>query len=455
MANKRKAPAAPTAPAAPVQTAPPTEYQTPGVESLLLLEVNDVLADDNSRYGIRDASVESLATDIEQHGGIIEPLEVSVIEGATAIPHYRLNFGFRRYRAAEYLNREKNAGVMLPCRVHDTPDNLSRLRRQVSENLERESFSPMDKATAIKRLMDEGVTRQEVRRIFSTIGGRKGLKVQAASNSFVNIMLNLLELPKAIQTDIHNGIIGVAAAYELGKVPADKRQTVVDRAKRDYFAQLDAEEKDEQKLLTQEKKLADAEAEATLAHGEIEAAEQAVTKSQEDYAAKVDVLRSRQRDPLGDGRAFPELKEAEKKRATEAIKAAEEDVKGAGKAVKDTTEQVDKIKVKAKKANDTAEKVRKMLEDARKPGVKKPKVSAAGVKDAAKAEGVTSQPVPLTAKDMHQVVDDWAGGQVCIPRVAALGKIIKECFDGITTPKMMMAGIYKYLGLTMPVRDRD
>jgi hypothetical protein len=431
---------------------PPPSVAEPGTETLLLLDPADVLADDNSRFDLKPLRIESLGNDIMEKGEVTTPVEVEAIEGATAAPHYRLTAGFYRHAAASKLNAEQNAGVLLPARLKNIGDPVTRLRRQLAENMERENQSPMDKAIAIKKLLDAGVSRQEVRRIFSTPGGRKGLKLQAASNSFLNIELNLLDLPKSIQKDIHDGIIGVAAAYELGKVPPDKRQAVVDRAKADYIRQIDIEEKDEAKLLDAEKKLTSAEAETATLAEQIAAAEKEQSEAIDNHMAKVEVLRKIQKEPLGDGRSYLELKPEEKNKFSETLKAAETDVKSAEKLIKESGKAVDKLKGKAVSVSKAAESAKAKIEAARKlPTKKKAGVSKSAVQKAAKAEGV-GQTVKLNANEMRQVIEELAGGEHAVPKVSQIGVIIKECFDGISTPKQMVGKLYAHMGLPVPTR---
>lgn len=82
--------------------------------------------------------------------------------------------------------------------------------------------SPIDEALEIRRLIQQGVSKMEIRKMFARPGGRKGFKSMPVSNSFINMRLSFLDLPKAIQEKIHDGRLGVAAAYELTKVTTGK-----------------------------------------------------------------------------------------------------------------------------------------------------------------------------------------------------------------------------------------
>lgn len=420
-------------------------------EQLVMVDPADILADDNIRFGLKKLHVESLANSILELGEVTTPIEVEERDTVSITKeypqHYRLTVGFGRHAAAAMLNKEKNAGVLLPARVKTLGDMVTRLKRQITENNERENLSPMDKALAISKLLIADVPRVEIRRIFAAPGGRKGLALQPLSNSSLNIHLNMLELPKAIQEKIHDGRIGVAAAYELGKVPADKRTAVVERAEADRQRAMDIEEKDEEKLLNQEKKLTTVQEEASKATSEMEEAESAVLAAQELIVTRQDALRSAQKEPMGDGRGYLELTPDEKGKVSEKLKAIEAELKAAEKIHKDAAKNVDKLKGRVKKASDLAAQVQKKLADARKPAKKKA-VGPTDIKKAVKAEGGSA--VKLNANEMRGVIDELAAGETSVPRVAKIGQIVKECFDGVTTPKQMTAKLYEALGLPAP-----
>jgi ParB family chromosome partitioning protein len=220
-----------------------------------MLDPGVILADDNTRYGLKQSRIESLAKSIVERGGVLEPVEVELLQPASNGHQYRLTTGFYRHAAVTNLNTTQAAGLTIPAIVRPMPTAQERLRRQLAENMERENQSPMDTAVAIRRLMDSGLSRMEIREIFSRPGGRKGNKLQPASNSFLNIHLNMLDLPKGIQTKIHEGLVGTAAAIELTKVPAEKRSAVLEAAENARQRDLEREERDEEKLLAQEKKV--------------------------------------------------------------------------------------------------------------------------------------------------------------------------------------------------------
>lgn len=398
-------------------------------ENVVLLSPDTVLADDNSRFGLKDTRKESLKQSILDSGGVLVPVEVSPLKPPVNGFQYRLTSGFYRHAAVAELNKEQGAGLMLPAIIREV-DDKTRLMHQLSENMERENQSPMDQAVAIQKLMDAGMSRKQIRDIFARPVGRKGLQLQPASNAWVNITLRLLELPKTVQQKVHEGRISFAAAYELGRVTPERRQAVLDRAEAEAARFEEQEKKDEEKYLNEEKKLIAAETKAKDSEKAAEAGKTDVELARQLVSEKTAALRLIQKEP------WLELDDAGKKALSEKLKAAETDVKGAQKVLKDAENKVAKELTKAKTAAEVAAEHRKKLEDQRKalktkkgPGPVGPK----DVKKAAKAEGVAEGAVQLNASEMRQVVKDISKSEH--EKVAALGQILLACFNGGPTTK--------------------
>lgn len=402
-------------------------------DQIVQLDPAKVLADDNSRFSLRPLSVQSLMDSILEMGGVMEPVEVSPMsknkEGFT----HRLTFGFNRHAAVSRLNTEQNAGLTLPAIVRESEEGSARIKRQVAENNARETLSPMDKASSIKRLIDTGVEKPEIRRIFASAGGRKGNTVAPMSNAMLNIHLNLLQLPKSIQEDIHSGLVGVEAAYHLGNVPADKRSAVLDRAKADRLKQIEAEEKDEQKFLAAESKVTDALSKVEQIEKTIEEAKVEVDDAQKLAVEKIAAMKAVKVEIAG--RDTPAGKEE-----VEAIKAAEADVKAAQKLKKDASAKLAKAIEEKHKLTETAEEVKAKLEASRnlkKKGKATKAIGKGEIKKAAEAEGTKAGYVPLTISEIRQAVKDLMKDGTPA-KVAQIGMALKNCLDGKTTPKMLV-----------------
>ena len=218
---------------------------------LLHLKPEQIVADSNIRFGLKQSRIDSLAADIAEKGGVIVPVEVEPIKNGT----YSLTSGNYRHAAVTRLNRD-GAGLTIPAIIVQSA-GIERLRRQLSENTERENMSPMDEAVAITQLLGEGLTRMEIREIFT----RPGLK-EPATNSFLNMRMSFLNFPKKIQNMIHSGELGVKAAYFLTREPEDKWEPILARAVKETAEETAFEGKIEAEYLASVKKEEEAKVKA-------------------------------------------------------------------------------------------------------------------------------------------------------------------------------------------------
>lgn len=412
-------------------------------DKLLQLDPAKVRAESNIRFSLKPTSIQQMKDSIIEQGGIIVPVEVSKLEGKQEDGcTHRLNHGFIRHAALLDLNTKQDAGLTLPAIERESEEGGDRIKRQVAENNERDNMSPMDKANAIKMLLDAGTSRGEIRRIFSSSGGRKGNEVAPMSNAMLNILHRLLELPKGIQDKIHDGRVGVEAAYALGKVPPDKRAAVIERAEAARLAQLEAEEKDEERYLESERKAAEAMAKVeTVAKGieetEAQLAEAVANVEKADAARK----------EVGKMEGFLDMTKEQQAAATEKVKAADADLKAAMSLAKKAKNELAKAHEEKKKAEEKAEAQQAVLEAARKAvkGKKKTKaVGKADVEKAAKETGATSGAVPLNIGEIRQTLKDCIKEGVP-SRVQQVAKLFKDCFDGKDTTKELQHNLEAFL----------
>lgn len=400
--------------------------------SLVQIDPKKVLVEANAvRYGVLKADVDAMKQSILDLGGVQTPVEIEPtdVKGFD----YKLTVGFKRHQAVTELNAD-GAGLTLPAIVRTLGDPLMRLRHQLSENLDRKSLSPMDMAVAIKALVNAKVERAQIREMFKRPGGKKGLEVKPASNAWVNMTLSFLELPKEIREKIHDGRVGVAAAYELTKVPAEKRATVLARAEQDREDALDREEKDEAKFIAAEEKVqsvAKKEEEAVAALDVAQAEVELAEKAHNEELEKAQALYKKARMADKDG----------KKAADEAFKAAEADSKGSEKKLTEARKALTKLAESRDRLQKQAAEHREKLEAARagtKAKVGKPKGKAVGpgdVKKAASKEG--GKVVALTAAEMKKTIADLALPGT-YPKVSEIGAAVKRCFDGESSPGQML-----------------
>ena len=139
------------------------------------------------RREFNQMELQSLADSIRQYGVlqalVVTRKEVQKEDGGIGV-EYELIAGERRLRAS------KLAGLReVPVLIRDgEEDNLMKLELAIIENVQREDLSPLERARAFKKLVDDfGLTHIQV-----------GKKV-GKSRAFVTNTIRILELPKEVQ----------------------------------------------------------------------------------------------------------------------------------------------------------------------------------------------------------------------------------------------------------------
>lgn len=424
----------------------------------IALRPDDIISESNIRFGLKKDRIQDLAESIKELGRVTTPLWVEPLAEIQNGAGYRLIAGNYRKAAVELLLKE-GVEVEMPCIIVETSDRVNMLKNQLSENTDRENLSPMDKATAMKQLLDAGVSKIEVRTMFATPGGRKGGRKQPASNSFVNMHLSFLDFPKTIQNKIHsgpeNGGIGVAAAYELTKVQPDKWETVLARAEEEYKKRVELDTKDEEKLLAQEKRDQEAEAKRRDTESALEKAKEQVTKAsaEVDKAAEEAAelyKQTKKTIKAGDEEAQKQQQELQAK-----FKAAEERQKISEKAAKEAKALEDKLQAQLDKTmqlKKEREDKLKALKSGKAVGAAANKQGTGGtdIKKAAVAEGASTNYVPLTALEMRRLVDT----KTPYPKIDVLFDILKRCFSGVITDGQMVSEVaYSVTGERKEIPD--
>ncbi|MCB0345015.1 MAG: ParB/RepB/Spo0J family partition protein, partial [Bdellovibrionales bacterium] len=175
---------------------------------------------DQPRRVFNEESIEELSQSIKEYG-VLSPLIVQMTDGGT----YKLVAGERRYRAA------KKAGLkVVPALVAARDSEDSTLAKQLTENLQREDLSPMERALAIGQLKESYTW--SIRDIAKRLG---------ISKAMVQRSLEILSLPDDLQAAL------IAGASEskiliLGSV-ADRefRKQLIKKLSQLTRAQLEAE----------------------------------------------------------------------------------------------------------------------------------------------------------------------------------------------------------------------
>lgn len=163
----------------------PTKY-----DSIFWIDVDRIQPNPyQPRRDFSEAGLSSLAESIRQYG-VLQPLVVSRTDvekpegGLESL--YELVAGERRLRAS------KIAGLrQVPVVIRQGDTNLTKLELAIIENLQREDLNAIDRAKALKKLIDEfGISHAETA---AKIG---------KSREFVSNSIRLLSLPEHMQSAI-------------------------------------------------------------------------------------------------------------------------------------------------------------------------------------------------------------------------------------------------------------
>lgn len=421
-------------------------------DNLLHLAPETILADSNIRFKLFPWQIDRMKEEIEAVGEVttpveVEPLPVEHPSGKT----YRLTTGFRRFTAVSQLNKA-GAGLLLPAIARTPTSALDRVKRQIMENMERENLNPIDKAIAMQRMLEAGASKMDVRKAFPVIGGRKGLKIQEASNSHVNQIISLLRLPKAIQTKVADGTLPLHSVWELMDKSPDKWEEILQKAEANRLAELDKYEADEEKFLKRAAKKEAATVKANEALAKQAEAEKeletirttletvAPTVQELDKAAKAAVIASLERG----------LTKEQKKIATEHAKAVRAEADAAAKAADAAAAKLnaatEKVKSLAEKAAENKAKIAAARAKTATPTAAKA-VTPTDIKKAAAAtpDAGGENKVPLSRKDMLEVVDVMSKPSG-YPKVAKIGEAFVKCFAGDITPGQLTVALAKITG---------
>ncbi len=116
--------------------------------------------------------------------------------------------GGRRLEAYTQLKKEN-----ISCIVFNGLTMEEAVRRSLLENLHRKSLSPIDIAEAIKREQQKGLSLRDIE-----------VKLNYGSYANLSYQVKFLTLPKAIQTNIHEGKLKAGLAHKLFDLPSSEDQ---------------------------------------------------------------------------------------------------------------------------------------------------------------------------------------------------------------------------------------
>jgi ParB family transcriptional regulator, chromosome partitioning protein len=162
------------------------------------LEPDDIAPNaQQPRTEFRAEELEELVVSIREIG-VLQPIVVRPIPGASAKPHFELIMGERRLRATKQLGL-----ASIPAVIKNTADE-DMLRDALLENLHRANLNALEEASAYQQLLaDFGITQEQL----ATRIGR--------SRPQITNTLRLLKLPASVQKKVAAGVLSAGHARAI------------------------------------------------------------------------------------------------------------------------------------------------------------------------------------------------------------------------------------------------
>jgi len=154
-----------------------------------ILEVDiDLIDEDNNqpRYNFDDESLFELANSIKEVG-LLNPIKVRLENNG----RYKIVFGNRRYRAFKLLGLKT-----IPAIISEDQSDLDIYLEQLTENIQRESFNPVEEAVAFNKLLNDPKYKISKKYLASRLG---------KSERYISQKLDLLKFGKKVQLMIKSG----------------------------------------------------------------------------------------------------------------------------------------------------------------------------------------------------------------------------------------------------------
>lgn len=167
----------------------------------------------NGRYQQHtDEAIQQRAASFEKIGQ-----QTPVLVRKIADDKVELVLGFLRRDAALYFNAQHPDNPMkLRCNVVKNLNDEDAFVLNVSENLERVDFSPIDHAYNQRRFRDVyNWTDTQIAEFYHVVP------------SYIGTLKKLLGLPKKVQRQVHAGTLSVKAAVALTELPAEEQEAVL------------------------------------------------------------------------------------------------------------------------------------------------------------------------------------------------------------------------------------
>jgi len=195
-----------------------------------LVEIDINLIDEDSEQPRREfdkKAIEELAESISEVG-LLNPIKVYKVKYG----RYKIVFGNRRYKALKLLGFRK-----IPCILSDNTDELDIYFEQLTENIQRRDFTPIEEAEGFQKLLDGEKWKVSKKYLSSRLG---------KSEKYITNKLALLVFGPEIRRIIHGGAEILAGqlseeqALGLKDVPLAYRDQLALKVARDQRSARDA-----------------------------------------------------------------------------------------------------------------------------------------------------------------------------------------------------------------------
>ncbi|MDR7865713.1 MAG: ParB/RepB/Spo0J family partition protein [Sporomusaceae bacterium] len=195
-----------------------------------LVEIDINLIDEDSEQPRREfdkKAIEELAESISEVG-LLNPIKVYKVKYG----RYKIVFGNRRYKALKMLGFRK-----IPCILSDNTDELDIYFEQLTENIQRRDFTPIEEAEGFQKLLDGEKWKLSKKYLSSRLG---------KTEKYITNKLALLVFGPEIRRIIHGGAEILAGqlseeqALGLKDVPLAYRDNLALKVARDQRSARDA-----------------------------------------------------------------------------------------------------------------------------------------------------------------------------------------------------------------------
>ena len=170
----------------------------------VILRVSQIEPDRKQpRKYFNEQSLYDLADSILQYG-VIEPIIVTYMPNG----FYKIVAGERRWRASRIAQLRE-----IPAIVKDDISELDAFKISFSENLQRQSLTPIEEAMGFVRLKEEfNLTQDEIS------------KATGRSRSSIANIIRLLKLPDSVKIMLEDGTLSIAHAKQILSVDEEYQE---------------------------------------------------------------------------------------------------------------------------------------------------------------------------------------------------------------------------------------